>query len=96
MKKFILKEKSKNLFIYERYNEKFDYVEVIEIGYKNISNGYKGVQVSSYSKGCNSDGFNNSVGLRKHELLRLPFMIAHFMLYRKCAKYQEKMSLWVM
>ena len=83
MKKFILKEKSKTFFIYERHNESFGYDEVIEIGFKNISNGYKGVQVSSYQKGCNTDGFNNSVGLRKNELLRLPFMIIHFLLYRR-------------
>ncbi len=86
MKKFILKEKGKNLFIYERHNEDFDYDEVIEIGYKNTYSGYKGVQVSSYEKGCNTDGFNNSVGLRKNELLRLPFMIAHFILCRRFTK----------
>ena len=82
MKKYILKNKSKNCFIYERHNEQFGYNEIIEISFKNIWNGYKGVQVTSYQKGCNADGFNNALGLRRNELLRLPFMIAHFMIYR--------------
>lgn len=86
MNKFILKEKSRYCFIYERHNEQFGYDEIIEIGFKNTWTGYKGIQVTAYQKGCNTDGFNNAVGLRKHELLRLPFMIAHFMVCRRFVK----------
>lgn len=80
MKKYNLVEKSKYLFIYENTNERFK--QVIEIGAKNTLSGYKGIQVMSYQKGCNTDGFNNAVGLRRSELLILPFMILHFKLYR--------------
>lgn len=89
MKEYILKYKSRNCFVYERHNEQFDYDEILEISFKNIWNGYRGVQVTSYQKGCNTDGFNNAVGLRINGLLRLPFMIAHFMVYRKFAKRVE-------
>lgn len=75
--------KSKNIFIYEQKNGK--YISVIQIGYKNTIN-YKGVQISCYQKDVNSEGFNNSVGMRKAELLRLPFMILHFQLYRLLRK----------
>ena len=89
MTKYKLKDKSRNYFIYERYNEKFGYDEIIEISFKNIRDGYKGIQISSYQKGCNADGFNNSVGLRRNELLRLPFMIAHFIFCRRFTKKAE-------
>ena len=82
MKKYNLVEKSKYLFIYENTNERFKFTQVIEIGAKNTLSGYKGIQVMSYQKGCNTDGFNNAVGLRRSELLILPFMILHFKLYR--------------
>jgi len=89
MKKYILKEKSKNCFTYKRHNEIYGYDEMIEISFKNTWAGYKGVQVSSFTKGCNTDGFNNALALRKNELLRLPFMIAHFMLYRIFTKNRK-------
>lgn len=89
MKKYILKEKGRNYFIYERYNEHFDYDEVIEISFKSIQNGYRGIQVTSYQKECNIDGFNNAVGLRNNALLRLPFMIAHFMIHRIFTRKKE-------
>ena len=90
MKKYNLKDKSKHCFIYEKHNDQFGYDAIIEIRYKNTWDGcYKGIQVTSYQKGCNADGFNNAVGLRKTELLRLPFMIAHFMVYRKFTKSKK-------
>ena len=82
MKKYILKDKSRNCFVYERHNKQCNYDEVIEISFKNTWTGYRGIQVTSYQKGCNTDGFNNAVGIRRNELLRLPFMIVHFMIYR--------------
>ena len=45
MTKYKLKDKSRNYFIYERYNEKFGYDEIIEISFKNIRDGYKGIQI---------------------------------------------------
>ena len=89
MEKYILKNKSRNCFIYERHNKQFDYDEIIEISFKNIWNGYRGIQVTSYQKECNMNKFNNAVGLRKNELLKLPFMIAHFMIYRRFMKKAE-------
>lgn len=87
MKKYNLTVKNRNYFIYERHDEQFDYDEIIEITFKNTWDGsYKGIQVSSYQKECNTDGFNNSVGLRKNELLRLPFMIVHFFVCRMFIK----------
>lgn len=90
MTKYNLTHKGKNFFIYERHNEEYDYDKVIEISFKNIQNGYKGVQVISYQKECNTDGFNNAVGLRKNELLMLPFMILHFIIYRRFIKSEDK------
>jgi len=88
--KYILKDKSRNCFIYERHNEQFDYDAIIEISFKNTWDGaYRGVQVMSYQKGLNTDRFNNAVGLRKNELLRLPFMIAFFIICRRFIKMTE-------
>ena len=92
MNKYNLKVKSSNCFIYERHNEHFNYDEMIEISFKNIKHtwdGYRGIQVTSFQKGCNTDGFNNAVGLRINELLRLPFMITHFMIYRTLTKIRK-------
>lgn len=87
MKRYNLKVKNRNYFIYGRHNEQSGHDEIIEIQFKNTWDGsYKGVQIISYQKECNTDGFNNAVGLRKNELLRLPFMIAHFMICRKFIK----------
>lgn len=73
--------KSRYIFDYEQ-KEKGGYISVIEIGHKNTYTGYKGIQISCYQKGVNSDGFNNAVGLRRGDLLKLPFMILHFKLFR--------------
>lgn len=72
--------KSKYVFLYEQ--EEDGYTSVIEISHKNTYAGYKGIQISCYQNGVNSDGFNNSVGVRREDLLRLPFMILHFKLFR--------------
>lgn len=77
-----LVKKSRYGFTYEQNNEGFDYVHIIEIWQKKTCTGYKGIQVNSYSKDINKDGFNNAVGLRRGDLLRLPFMILHFKAYR--------------
>jgi len=71
--------KSKYIFVYEC--EKKGYTSVIEIGRKDTDT-YKGIQVMSCEKGVNADGFNNAVGMRRNDLLCLPFMIMHFKLYR--------------
>jgi hypothetical protein len=83
-----LVEKSKHGFIYERYNEDFGYVHIISIWQKKTYTGYKGIEVISYQKDVNKDGFNNAVGLRRNDLLRLPFMILHFKMYRLFGKEQ--------
>ena len=70
--------KSRYVFDYEQ--EEDGYISVIEICHKNT--GYKGIQISCYQKDINQDGFNNAVGLRRGDLLRLPFMILHFKLFR--------------
>lgn len=75
-----LVHKHKNIFEYEKM-QKQGYISIIEIGHKNTKN-YRGIQVSCYKKGVNSDLFNDSVCMRRAELLRLPFMILHFQLYR--------------
>lgn len=72
--------KSRNVFGYEQNED--GYVSVIEIAHKDTDAGYKGIQIASYQQDFNADGFNNSVGLRREDLLRLPFMILHFKLFR--------------
>lgn len=72
--------KTKYGFVYER-EEAQGYTSVIEIRDKNTYTGYKGIEVTSYQKDVNKDGFNNAVGLRKDDLLRLPLMILHFKMY---------------
>ena len=80
--KYKLVDKCKYCFVYENTDECFSFTKVIEICAKSTWNGYKGIQVIAYQKGCNKDGLNNAVGLRRNALLRLPFMILHFELYR--------------
>jgi len=72
--------KSRYVFDYEQKED--GYISVIEITHKDTYAGYKGIQISCYQKDINSDGFNNAVGVRKEDLLRLPFMILHFKLFR--------------
>lgn len=72
--------KSRYSFAYEK-REQEGYIHAIDIIAKDTEN-YKGIQVISYQSGCNSDGFSNAVGMRREELLRLPFWILHFKLYR--------------
>lgn len=80
--KLELVKKSKHGFMYERYNKDFNYTHCIDVWCKNTYNGYKGIEVTSYQKDVNKDGFNNAVSLRRSDLLRLPFMILHFKIYR--------------
>lgn len=56
---------SENLFctVYERNDEKYRYVQCIELVIK--SSGFH--IMHSYQKDINSDGFNNSVGLTMYE-----------------------------
>lgn len=75
-----LVHKCRNVFIYEQ-DEK-GYTSVIEIVYKDINAGYKGIQIMSYEHGLNTDGLNNAIGLRREDLVRLPIMILHFKLFR--------------
>ena len=72
--------KTPKVFGYEQQEDGF--ISVIEISHKNTYAGYKGIQVFCYQKDINSDGFNNAVGVRREDLLRLPFMILHFKLFR--------------
>lgn len=44
---------------YEKYNEEYNYTQIIELGHK--ASGYH--LISSYVKGTNTDGFNDCVGL---------------------------------
>ena len=81
-----LVRKTKNGFMYERHNDEFNYTHNLDICYKNTYTGYSGIMIYSYQKGINSDGFNNTVGLRRNDLLRLPFMILHFKIYRLFGK----------
>lgn len=75
-----LSSKSREVFIYSEKNTEFNYVSSLGICRKDTPK-YKGIQVSCYEKGVNSDGLSNSVGMRRNELLRLPFMILHFKIY---------------
>lgn len=84
-----LVRKTKSGFMYERYNDKFNYTHSLDIYHKNTYTGYKGIEIYSYQKGGNSDGLNNAVGLRRNDLLRLPFMILHFKIYRLFAREEE-------
>lgn len=81
--KYVLIHKSKFDFVYRE--DCGNYMSEIEISTKNTKQ-YKGTQVICYQKGINSDGYNNAVGLRRNDLLRLPFMILHFKLYRLFSK----------
>ena len=83
MKRKLVK-KSKYYFTYEQ--EENGYTSIIDIVHKNTYNGYKGVQVISYQKDVNSDGFNNAVGVRRNDLLSIPFMILHFKMFRLFGK----------
>lgn len=44
---------------YEKFNEEYNYTQIIELGYK--ASGYH--LIHSYVKNVNSEGFNNGVGL---------------------------------
>ncbi len=72
----------KSRIVFDYKQKKDGYIKVIEIVHKDTFDGYKGIQICCYQKGINSDGFNNAVGLRREDLLRLPFMILHFKLFR--------------
>ena len=85
-----LVKKSKHGFMYERYNKDFNYTHCIDVWGKNTYTGYRGIEIYSYQKDVNKDGFNNAVGLRRNDLLRLPFMILHFKMYRLFGK--ERMN----
>lgn len=78
--KYKLTYRSNILFTYEEDNG--DYTSVIEICRKDTITGYKGIQISCYEEGVNSEGFNNSVGVRKPELFLIPFWILHFKFYQ--------------
>lgn len=84
--KYVLVHKSKFNFVY--CEDCGNYISEIEISTKNTKQ-YKGTQVICYQKGLNSDGYNNAVGLRRNDLLRLPFMILHFKLYRLFGREQR-------
>ena len=79
MKKYNLVYKSKIVFTYERIENK--YTVCIELQQKKTDT-YKGIQIMCFEKGLNNDGFNNSVGLRRDDLLRLPFMMLLFKMYQ--------------
>lgn len=50
--------------IYERYDERHNFTQVIAIEHKASGNHI----IQSYEKGCNKDGFNNVVGLTFEEI----------------------------
>lgn len=81
MSKYKLIEKHRQYFIYSKHQPEYD--SEICIMYKNTwDKSYKGIQVSSYQVGLNSEGLNNSVGVRTPELLLIPLWILHFKVYR--------------
>jgi len=80
MRKYELVDKSRHVFTYECIEDR--YTVSIELQQKNTLEGYKGIQVMCFEKGLNKDGFNNAIGLRKGDLLQLPFMILHFKCYQ--------------
>lgn len=49
---------------YERYNEQFKYIQVLDIRHKKSGNHL----IQSYQKDVNADGFNNVVGLNYKEM----------------------------
>jgi hypothetical protein len=85
-----LVRKTKSGFMYERHNDEFNYTHNLDVWHKNTYTGYRGIEIYSYQKDVNKDGFNNAVGLRRNDLLRLPFMILHFKMYRLFGK--ERMN----
>jgi hypothetical protein len=48
---------------YERKNEKYNYIQCLDLMSKNTGKHL----ISSYQKDINKDGFNNSVGLTMYE-----------------------------
>ena len=81
MSQYKLIEKTWQHFTYIKHQPEYD--SEICIMHKDTWNkSYKGIQVSSYQYGLNSDGFNNSVGVRMPELILIPFWILHFRIYR--------------
>ena len=63
---FTKEEESKLSVTYTRYNNQFKYTHVVELGHKADPN--KHWLLHSYQQGCNSDGFNNNVGLTPKEI----------------------------
>lgn len=60
---FVMTEDLPSSAIYERYNARFDYTHVIAIMMKRSGNHI----IQSYEKRCNTDYFNNVVGMSEAE-----------------------------
>lgn len=78
----------KSGYIFSYSEQKQGYTANIDICQKSLKD-YKGVLVICYQSDINLDRYNNAVGLRRKELLRLPFMVLHFKLYRLFHKKHE-------
>lgn len=63
---FIKEKENKFDVVYTRYNESFNYTQIIEICRKSRKN--KQWILHSYQQGINSEGFNNGVGLTGREI----------------------------